>query len=55
MLRKEKTLTEMNLLNLRRLFSRPAMDANVKVLLNEHEKSNKVLAMDLPFVLIYNP
>ena len=32
MLRKEKTLTETNVLNLRWIFTRPAMDANVKVL-----------------------
>ena len=55
MLRKEKTLTETNVLYLRWLFSRNAPDANVKVLLNEHENSNKDLAMDLTFVLIYNP
>lgn len=55
MLRKEKTLTETNVLYLRWLFSRHATDANVKVLLNEHENSNKDLAMDLNLCIHLQP
>ena len=55
MLRKEKTLTETNVLYLRWLFSRHAMDANVKVLLNDHENSNKDLAMDLNLCIHLQP
>ena len=54
-LRKEKTLTETNVLYLRWLLSRHATDANVKVLLNEHENSNKDLAMDLNFCIHLQP
>ena len=52
---KEKTLTETNVLYLRWLFSRHATDANVKVLLNEHENSNKDLAMDLNLCIHLQP
>ena len=55
MLRKEKTLTETNVLYLRWLFSRHATDANVKVLLNEYENSNKDLAMDLNLCIHLQP
>ena len=48
-------MTETNVLYLRWLFSRHATDANVKVLLNEHENSNKDLAMDLNLCIHLQP